>query len=106
MNVSTKEYLDNLVKEYENPDFIKDDPVQFMHRFRDKKDIEIAAFIAAMFAYGKREAFIAKLNILFERMDNKPYEFLMNFDEKSKVVDDIDYRFSTGIDLKQILFHY
>ena len=103
MAVSTKEYLDNLVKEYENPDFIKDDPVQFMHRFRDKKDIEIAAFIAAMFAYGKREAFIAKLNILFERMNNKPYEFLMNFDEKSKVVDDIDYRFSTGIDLKQIL---
>ena len=103
MTTNTKEYLDNLVKTYENADFIKDDPVQFMHRFKDKSDIEIAAFISAMFAYGKREAFIAKLNILFERMHNKPYEFLMHFDKDSTVVDDIDYRFSVGIDLKQIL---
>ncbi len=103
MSCCTKEYLDNLVKKYETNDFIKDDPVQFMHRFKDKKDIEIAAFLAAMFAYGKREAFIAKLNLLFERMDNKPYEFVLNFKEDSTAVDDIDYRFSTGIDLKQIL---
>ncbi len=104
MTTCTKEYLDNLVNTYETPDFIKDDPVQFMHRFnKNPKDIEIAAFIAAMFAYGKREAFIAKLNILFERMNNKPYEFVMNFDENSTAVDDIDYRFSVGIDLKQIL---
>ncbi len=103
MTTCSKEYLDNLVKTYENPDFIKDDPVQFMHRFKDKKDIEIAAFIASVFAYGKREAFISKLNTLFKLMDNKPYRFIISFSENSTAVDDFDYRFSVGIDLKQIL---
>ena len=32
----TKQELDNLVKKYETPDFIKDDPIQFPHRFKDK----------------------------------------------------------------------
>lgn len=103
MVVAIKEYLDDLVKTYEVPAFIGDDPVQFPHRYQKKEDIEIAAFIASIFAYGKREAFISKLNILFERMGNKPYEFVVNFDENSTVVDDIDYRFSVGIDLKQII---
>ena len=42
----TKNELDVLVKKYETVDFIKDDPVQFPHKFKDKKSIELAGFIA------------------------------------------------------------
>ena len=58
----TKTELDELVTKYETVDFIKDDPVQFVHRFSDKKDIEIAGFIASLLAYGSRQQFIKKLN--------------------------------------------
>ena len=37
----TKTELDELVTKYETVDFIKDDPVQFVHRFSDKKDVEM-----------------------------------------------------------------
>lgn len=103
MDVKIKNYLDELVSTYETPDFIKDDPVQFPRRFTHKKDIEIAGFIASIFAYGKREAFIAKLNVLFDRMGISPCEFVLSFKETDKTVDDFDYRFSRGIDLKQII---
>ena len=33
----TKNELDKLVQKYENKDFIKDDPVQFIHKFKTKK---------------------------------------------------------------------
>lgn len=99
----TKSYLDELTQKYENKEFIKDDPVQFPHRFNKKEDIEISAFISALFAYGKREVFIQKLNIIFEKMNNKPYEFIIKFDKKNNAIDDCDYRFSKGIDLKQIV---
>ena len=36
----TKTELDKLVTQYETEDFIKDDPVRFPNRFKDKKDIE------------------------------------------------------------------
>ena len=60
-----KEILDSLVKKYETPDFIKNDPIKFPHRYKNKKDVEIAAFISSLFAFGKRELFIKKLEYLF-----------------------------------------
>ena len=101
--LNTKSYLDKLTEKYENKDFIKNDPIQFPHRFKQKEDIEIAGFIASIFAYGKREVFIQKLNIIFEKMNNKPYDFVRQFNEKSNILDNCDYRFSKGIDLKQIV---
>lgn len=103
MNLQTKQYLDKLVETYETADFIKDDPIQFPHRYKDKKDIEIAGFLASIFAYGKREVFIKKLDLLFKKMSQKPYEFIINFDENSDILDDFDYRFSVGTDIKQIV---
>lgn len=101
--MNTKLYLDELTKKYETKDFVKDDPIQFPHRFSDKKDIEISAFLASIFAYGKREVFIAKLNTLFEKMNNKPYDFVLSFDENNKILADFDYRFSVGVDVEQIV---
>ena len=46
----TKEELDVLVSKYETKDFIKDDPIQFPHKYSDKKDIELVGFISSLFA--------------------------------------------------------
>lgn len=97
-----KTKLDKYVNDYEIKDFIKDDPIQFPHRFRDLNDIEIAGFLAAMFAYGKREVFIEKLNILFNLMNNKPYEFVINFDKKSSGLKDFGYRFAKDNDFIEV----
>ncbi len=101
--MNTKTYMDELAEKYETPDFIPDDPIQFPHRFSKKADIEIAGFLASIFAYGKREVFIKKLNVLFEKMNNEPLNFILNFEKKNKELDDFDYRFSTGIDIIQII---
>ena len=46
----TKSEIDKLVEKYENIDFIKDDPVRIPNRFSEKKDIEVAGFIASLVA--------------------------------------------------------
>ena len=65
---SLKTELDRLAEKYETKDFIKDDPVQFVHIFQDKRDIELAGFLAALFAFGKREVFIKKLIVNSHRI--------------------------------------
>lgn len=95
--------LDKYIEQYETVDFIKDDPVQFIHRFNDKNDVEIAGFIASMFAYGKREVFIAKLNHIFNVMDNHPHNYVINFDYKDNNIKNCDYRFSKDCDLIEVL---
>lgn len=98
-----KTLLDKYIQEYETTEFIKNDPVQFVHRFSSKNDKEIAGFIASMFSYGKREVFIEKLNYIFNLMDNKPYDYICSFDYKLNNIRGCDYRFSKNCDLVQIL---
>ncbi len=93
----TKKELDTLVKEYETKDFIKDDPIQIPHRFENEEDITISAFITSCFAYGNRKVFIRKLNELFQMIDNKPYNFVMNFEPNK--LQNFNYRFSKELDV-------
>jgi len=99
----TKSKLEELAHQYETKDFIKSDPVRFVHMFKDKKDIEIAGFLASMFAYGNRKAFIPKLDELFEIMHQKPLQYILKFKPDSKELDNFDYRFSKGCDIKEII---
>ena len=94
--------LDELVKKYETPDFIKSDPIQFLHNYKSKQDIEITGIIASSLAYGKREAFISKLNDIFNIMGNSPYKFLLNF--KGNEFKGFKYRFIKENDLVDLLF--
>lgn len=96
----TKTELDRLVEEYETKDFIKDDPVRFPNRFTEKKDIEIAGFIASLVAYGRRDVFIKKLNSLFEMAQNEPLNFILNFEPE--IIGDFNYRFGKPDDFAQI----
>ena len=102
-----KEILNALVKQFETKDFIKEDPIQIPHRFTKADDIEIAAFISALFAYGNRKAFIAKLDFLFDLMDNKPYEFIKKYNaheiSQNNDFQKIGYRFANADDVKEVL---
>lgn len=96
----TKTDIDRLTEKFETKDFIKDDPIQFPHRFEDKKDIEIAGFISSLVAYGRREMFIKKLNSLFEIADNEPLNFILNFEPG--ILKDFNYRFGKPEDFTEI----
>lgn len=96
----TKEEIDKLVQTYETKEFFYDDPVGIPNRFSDKKDKEIAGFIASLVAYGRREVFLKKLAILFEIAQNEPLNFILNFEPK--ILGDFNYRFGKPDDFAQI----
>ena len=95
-----KNKLDKLVEKYETIDFIKSDPIQFPHRFKDKTDIEISAFISSLFAFGRRELFIKKLDFLFS-LNETPFELITDF--KKHNLDNFIYRFIKSEDLIELL---
>ncbi len=93
----TKSELDNLAEKYENKNFIKNDPVQFIHRYKNKQDIELVGFISSLFAYGNRKMFILKLNDLFSRTDNDVINYIKNGDFSN--LKGFEYRFSKDYDI-------
>lgn len=66
---------------FDQPFFIEKDPISIPHRFSIKQDIEIAAFFAAILAWGNRTSIINSCNRLLGFMDQAPYEFLIHHQE-------------------------
>ncbi len=106
-----KNFLDKKVIQFNNPDFIKDDPVCIPHLFSKKQDIEIAGFFAATFAWGIRKTIINKSKLLFQLMDNAPYDFCINHTDKDlKKLEKFCHRTFNDTDLLYFVsffkFHY
>jgi uncharacterized protein (TIGR02757 family) len=70
--------LNSKVDFYNQPSFIKADPICIPHLFSKKQDIEIAGFFAAVFAWGNRTTIINKSKELLQLMDNAPHQFCLH----------------------------
>ncbi len=75
-----KTYLERLVKAFERPAFIQDDPIAVAHGFDDPRDQEVIGLYSALLAWGRRETVLTKMATLCDLMDWRPYEFVMHFD--------------------------
>src|SRR5690554_3706729 len=71
-----KSFLDEKTLKYNQPEFIKTDPIQIPRQFTQKEDIEIAAFLSAVISWGNRVAIIKNATNLMERMEFSPYAFI------------------------------
>ena len=95
-----KPKLDELVNKIEQPDFIDNDPIQFMYAFEEKNDKELAGFFAAIMAWGRRDIVINKVDDLLKRMDYKPADFILNFNESdAEKLDGFKHRTFKPIDI-------
>ncbi len=79
--IQLKALLDSKTAEYNQPDFIENDPVQIPHLFSKKQDIEIAGLFAATLAWGQRITIINNCRKLLGWMDNDPHAFIMHHRE-------------------------
>lgn len=96
-----QEFLEEKVSQYNRPSFIESDPVSIPHHFSRKEDIEIAGFLAATIAWGKRPIIIRNANLFMERMDLAPYEFVTSASAKDlKKLETFVHRTFNGLDAK------
>jgi len=95
-----KSFLNKKVDEYNQPSFIKDDPISIPHLFTKKQDIEIAGLFAAVFSWGNRTTIINKSKELVCLMENSPYEFILGHSRKElKALKGFKHRTFTEDDL-------
>ena len=73
--------LECKAEQYNQPDFIANDPVSIPHRYSLKQDIEIMGFWSSMLAWGQRKTIINKCLELSVLMDHAPYDFIKNHEE-------------------------
>lgn len=115
MDQQLRDLLEEKFALYSAPEFfIGTDPLQIPHRFSVKEDIEIAGFLTATIAWGQRKSIITNSLRLLSLMDDNPYHFLINGNEKDwKRFENFVHRTFNGTDcitfmssLKRIYQHH
>jgi len=76
-NISADE-LNSWYKKICTQNFITLDPVQFPHRYTKREDVEIAAFLSATIAWGRRDLILRSAEKMFALMEISPYNFVMS----------------------------
>lgn len=77
-----KQFLEENYLQFNNPSFIESDPISIPHRFSGRRDREIAGFLAAAIAWGRRDLILRSCNRLLDLMDNAPFEFINSAGDK------------------------
>ena len=79
---------------------IAPDPLQFLHMFSDRKDIELIGFMASVFAYGNVKQILNTLNEILRISKREPYSYIMNFCAEEEIT--LKHRFYTSNDIKML----
>ena len=86
MDQTLKETLIEWAHEYNDPKYFQEDPIIFPTRFARLyksgeaclADVEISALLVAHLAWGRRAMIVRDCGRMFDEMDWKPYEYVMN----------------------------
>lgn len=68
--------IKNASKAYNHKGFIGLDPVQFPHRYTEKRDVEISAFLTSLISFGQRSQIIKAAQYIDQMFNGRPYEFI------------------------------
>jgi len=100
----TRTLLEKLYAKYNHRVCVPPDPLQFVYRYTERRDMEIAAFLASALAYGRVRQIERSLTQLFDRMDHAPYHFTSHFDNSARAkLRSFKHRFTTGDDVSDLL---
>lgn len=83
---------------------LEPDPLQFLHMFKDERDIEVVGLIASIFAYGNVKQIENTLKKLLIAFNGRPYHYIQNLSlsKDSENISGIKHRFYTEDDVVKL----
>ncbi len=101
-----KSALDRLYESFDFNARLRNDPIEFPHRYSRVEDIEVVGFISATFAYGRIGSFKRVIERILRILDHSPSGFVkgFSFSKDAHLFRGVNYRFNTGEDIAGLFF--
>jgi uncharacterized protein (TIGR02757 family) len=98
---SLKFHLDTFLDNFPRERHLSNDPVQFVHRYADQRDREIAGLVASAFAYGNVKSVLRSVDAALSFLGPAPSKVISAFDPKRDLrrLRGFYHRFNTSRDL-------
>jgi len=103
MKLTTK--FEAVYTRYNKQELVHPDPLEFLEKYEDVRDREIAALVASSLAYGRVGQILKSVDQVLEGMNPSPYEFLKS-SSKENISDKFKgfkHRFAKDTDLSALL---
>ena len=99
--MSLKYHLDHFLDNFPKEKHLSSDPVQFVHRYDDPRDREVAGLIASVFAYGNVKSVLRTVDGALNYLGPTPSRTIASFDPRRDIrrVRGFYHRFNTSRDL-------
>ncbi len=104
--MNLKEKLEYIYLKYNKKEYINPDPLLFVYNYSEKKNREVAGFIAACLAYGRVEMIMKTVTCVLDKLQPTPHKYLMSRTKKDITNDfkGFKYRFAKDIHLIDLLW--
>ena len=68
--------LEELYDKFNHRRYVSPDPIEVVYQYKNPRDQEVVAFIAAMLSYGRVASILKNVNWVLDRLEGEPYRFL------------------------------
>ena len=98
--------LEKLYCQVDFKKYIKRDPIEFLHKYKNPRDIEVVGLIASSLAYGRIDLFKPVIENILTEMGARPYQYVMKFSPKRELhkFKKLNYRMTRGIDIACMIY--
>jgi uncharacterized protein (TIGR02757 family) len=98
-------YLNDIYAKYNKCRFVSPDPLEFLQRYKNPADREIAALIASSLAYGKVGQILKAVNFVLSKLGRNPKKLILSSCEAElkKIFKNFKYRFTQGSEIVDLL---
>lgn len=103
----TRTFLEKTYREWNRPEFIHPDPLEFVWRYESAADREVAGLIAACLAYGNVNQILKSVEKVLAPMGKSPAAWLKSAPpaEIKKYLGKFKHRFTTGAEMAVFLLN-
>ncbi len=103
-DTNLRQKLESLYRTYDG-NYMRTDPLAFLHRYDDPRDQEVVGLLASSLAYGRVEQFSLVLESILAAIGPEPYDFITRFDPRTHAqrFETMRYRFHTGRDIALLI---
>lgn len=100
-----KQRLEALYRRYNRREYVHPDPLEFLYRYSELTDREVAGMVAASLAYGRVQQIIKSVSIVLDLMGPSPCRFVMESTDAQifSCLRGFVHRFATGEGMARLL---
>jgi len=105
MKKFSKKQLEKIYQKFNKKEFIYPDPLWFLHKFKEKKDIEVVGLIASSLAYGNVKSIMNSIEKIMFILGDNPHDRLLEMNNKKILssTSDFIHRFAKSEHISALL---